>query len=118
MFESYFIRCVNTSKPRNASVRRQGGWMSLAPLPLFLSLSLSHAKETKPLLRRRLRYALRITRRSKSSLSKIALTAWSVRQSTQNYRLGLGLGLGPGLRLGLGTLRCHFSVKKKIQFET
>lgn len=37
MFESYFIRCVNTSKPWNESVRRQGGWMSLAPLSLSVS---------------------------------------------------------------------------------
>lgn len=38
MLESYFTRCVNTSKPWNESVRREGGWMSLAPLSLCLML--------------------------------------------------------------------------------
>lgn len=33
MFESYFIRCVNTSEPWNEPVRRQGGWMFVSPLP-------------------------------------------------------------------------------------
>ena len=76
MFESYFIRCVCA----------QAGWMDEPDPPPTPPPPRSNAKGTKPLLRRRLRYARRITRRSKSSLSEITLTAWSVRLSTQNYQ--------------------------------
>lgn len=63
-------------------------WMRVRGLsPSFsLSLALSGWDKWMPGLWRRLRYALRIKQRSKSAFSKIAVTAWSVRQSTQSHR--------------------------------
>lgn len=63
-------------------------WMRVRGLSpsLSLSLALSGWDKWMPGLWRRLRYALRIKQRSKSAFSKIAVTAWSVRQSTQSHR--------------------------------